>query len=130
MSSERITLGKKGEACVADYLKTQGFSLCAQNYQTRQGEIDVIARKDELLVFVEVKIRTKTYFPLHELVPYAKQRKIIKTAFSYILTNKIDEMIYRFDVALLEISPLGSYTVTYLANAFTVPETSGNGAMY
>lgn len=121
MSTTRIALGKQGETYVADYLKAQGYSVCTLNYSTRQGEIDVIARKKDLLAFVEVKIRRTTYFPLSELISPAKQKKIIKTALSYILTHEIRHMAYRFDVALLEFSPLGEYTITYLENAFTAP---------
>lgn len=121
MTTTRIAFGKQGETYVASYLKARGYSVCALNYTTRQGEIDVIVKKKDLLAFVEVKIRRTTYFPLSELISPAKQKKIIKTALSYILTNKIRDMAYRFDVALLEFSPIGEYTITYLENAFTAP---------
>lgn len=121
MSRERITLGKQGEAYVARYLMAHGFHICLLNYSTRQGEIDIIAKKEDILAFVEVKIRRTSYFPLSELIPPLKQKKIIKTALSYIANHKIRNMAYRFDVALLEISPLGEYTITYLENAFTAP---------
>ncbi len=125
MRYERIALGKQGEAFVVEHLKAQGFTICAQNYTTRLGEVDIIARKAEILAFVEVKIRRTAYFPLSELIPPSKQKKIIKTALSYIYAHKISKMIYRFDVALLEISDAGSYTITYLANAFTAPSHAG-----
>lgn len=121
MSRERKELGNQGEAYVAAYLQAQGFSICAQNYAQRQGEIDIIARKNNLLAFVEVKMRRTTYFPLSELVSLSKQKKIIKTACAYIASYHLTGLIYRFDVALLEKSCTDSYTIIYLANAFTAP---------
>lgn len=119
MKTQHIQLGKQGEAFVAHYLTKQGFTICAQNYSIRQGEVDLIAQKDDILAFVEVKIRRTAYFPLSELVPRSKQEKIIKAALSYITRHKISDRAYRFDVALLEISATGGYTITYVENAFT-----------
>ncbi len=123
MSNERSQLGKQGEDVVANVLKKNGFHICEQNYKTRTGEIDIIACKIDLLVFVEVKLRSTHHFNLSYVVDYSKQRKIIKTALSYIWSKKIAGMIYRFDVALLELSPGKRYTMNYIANAFTAPET-------
>ncbi len=126
MSTARIALGKDGEAYVATYLKEKGFTLSVLNYKTRAGEIDIIAKKAELLAFIEVKIRRTSYFPLSELIPVSKQKKILKAALLYISSNNLTSMIYRFDAALLEISPAGGYTITYLENAFTA---STHGAL-
>lgn len=66
MSIIRKQFGKQGENYVADHLKKQGFILLAHNYVQRCGEIDLIVQntQENLLVFVEVKMRTATYFPL------------------------------------------------------------------
>lgn len=123
MSDTRSQLGKRGEEVVALMLQKKGFHICKQNYKTRSGEIDIIACKLDLLIFVEVKMRSTHHFNLSHVVDYAKQRKIIKTALSYIWSSKIAGMIYRFDVALLELSSDKRYTMNYIANAFTAPET-------
>jgi len=124
MSDERILLGKQGEEHVIKHLRSSGFTLLAQNYQQRQGEIDIIAMKEDLIVFVEVKLRRTSYFPLSQLVPTSKQKKIVKTAIFYILSNKLRDKIYRFDVALLEIFGTHDYRMTYIENAFTASRES------
>ena len=114
-----LTLGKKGEELVVDYIRQLGFTLIAQNYRQRCGEIDIIAQKDNTVAFIEVKLRQTTYFYLSEVITPAKQRKIIKTAHHFILfTGKqSDSLIYRFDVALLELQK-GEYSITYIRDAF------------
>jgi putative endonuclease len=119
MTTEKISLGKKGEELVALYLKKQGYTICACNYTKRCGEIDIIAQKDHVRAFVEVKLRQSHYFTLSEVVTPAKQRKIITTARFY--NSQIDDtidMIYRFDIALVEHNGK-DYDITYIPNAFT-----------
>ena len=79
MSNIRISLGKKGENLVIEYLKQQGFTILAQNYRQTYGEIDIVAQKQELVAFIEVKLRTNHYYTIADLIPIGKQKKIIKT---------------------------------------------------
>lgn len=123
MADKRLQLGKKGEQLVAEYLKKQGYIICCINYRQRCGEIDIIAEKQEVRAFVEVKLRSTNYFATSQVVTPAKQRKIALTARYYnSLRPANQEQIVRFDVALLE--PHGDdYNITYIPNAF-VPESS------
>ena len=119
-----LDLGKKGEALVVAHLEQAGFTIAKTNYTSRQGEIDIIAYKHDLIVFVEVKLRQNPQFSLSDLITPAKQRKIIKTALYYInqnqLLHKSDETMYRFDVAFVEgCHNYPQYTITYIENAFT-----------
>ena len=119
MTTEKISLGKKGEDLVALYLQQQGYILHARNYVQRCGEIDIIAQKGSVRAFVEVKLRQSHYFALSEVITPSKQRKIIATARWY--NSKVSDtqdMIYRFDVALLEHNG-SDYDITYIPNAFT-----------
>lgn len=118
---ENKKLGARGERLVADYLIKKEFTLLAYNYKWRFGEIDLIAQKEDLLAFVEVKLRQTTYFNLSEIITYDKQQKIIFTAKHYIFMNKLWNFIYRFDVALLEHIN-DNYNINYIANAFTESE--------
>jgi putative endonuclease len=103
-------------------LQTQGYTVQARNYSWRGGEIDIIAQKDNSVMFIEVKMRQHHYFSLSEIITSSKQRKIIATARKYIHENASwHETIYRFDVALLELLNDGTYTTTYIPNAFTAP---------
>ncbi len=116
--AELQQLGSHGEEKVAIWLKKQGFTIQEMNYRQRCGEIDIIALKDEVLAFVEVKLRTHAYFNLSEVITPSKQAKIIRTAMMYIMEKKIANKVYRFDVALLE-KQTDKYKLTYLPNAFT-----------
>lgn len=119
MTTEKISLGKKGEELVVISLKKEGYIICARNYTRPCGEIDIIAEKDEIRVFVEVKLRQSHYFNLSEVITPTKQRKIITTARCYNKQlNETRPMIYRFDVALVEYNGK-DYDITYIPNAFT-----------
>lgn len=122
MNHSLTEFGKTGEQFVADYLVKQGFIIKAMNYRLRCGEIDVIAYKKPVMAFVEVKTRTYDYFHLSEVVSQTKQRKIIKTALWYASQHALTENVLRFDVALLQLQG-NNYTVTYIENAFTAPES-------
>ena len=111
--NKKKQLGNAGEDMVALTLKSQGFTLQHKNYRKRYGEIDLIAQKDDLLIFVEVKRRKKQYFALEQLITWSKQQKIIKVAKEYIARYNCDQMYCRFDVALIVGDKL-----TYIPNAF------------
>lgn len=110
--------GYAAEQFVAAHLEREGYVLLAKNYVSRYGEIDIVARKNETLLFVEVKQRTKKYFDLSELITTSKQKKIITTAKYFLLNNEHADKICRFDVALLE-GALPNPKLTYIPNAFT-----------
>lgn len=115
----RTEIGIAGEQLVQKELKKRGFVIAALNYSCRRGEVDIIAEDASRRVFVEVKTRTKAYFSTSEVVNYAKQRKIIATAYYYNAAHvPKHDLIYRFDVALLEKEENG-YTLNYIENAFS-----------
>jgi len=110
--------GHQSELLVADLLKDQGFKILEQNYKKFFGEIDIIAQKKDLIVFVEVKARKNSQISMHELVRPSKQRKIILVAQSYMGRHNIYQKICRFDVALLHIVNDKEPELTYIPNAF------------
>ena len=110
-------IGAQGEQLVATYLQKQGFIILARNFYIRGGEIDLIARKKNILVFVEVKSRSTQYFNTSEVITLSKQKKIILTAKYFLSQNtQLDDTIYRFDVALVNAF---NQKITYIPNAFT-----------
>lgn len=113
----RANLGKEAEEKVADNLRALGFKIVEQNYRKRHGEIDLIATKASLMVFVEVKMRQHQYFDLSDVITASKQRKIISVAKEYIARKGIENQSYRFDVALLQGTSQG-LDVQYIPNAF------------
>lgn len=123
----KIELGFEGEKLVSLYLEQRGFKILTKNYRTKMGEIDIIAFKQSVIAFVEVKLRINPKFYISELITYSKQKKIIKTALHYISSqlkqlNLGSELIYRFDVALVELaySESPEYKITYIENAFSL----------
>lgn len=98
------------------YLKSKGYILLEVNFFCKFGEIDIIAAKDDALVFVEVKGRKNTDFGYpREYVTPRKIRKIISTANYYIMKNKYDDISCRFDV--IEIIN-DTKEINHIENAF------------
>ena len=92
-------IGKIGEKLAAEYLEKQGYEIITTNFYTKRGEIDIIARKDKEIVFVEVKTRSSDSFgkPV-EAVSYFKQKHLYQTA-KYYMYKTCHELDYiRFDV--------------------------------
>lgn len=110
-------LGNHGEQIVANFLKNKNFKIISQNYKTKFGEIDLIAQKDEILAFVEVKTRKNVYFPISNVVTRTKQKKIINTAKYFIVQKNIFDKVCRFDVATV-ISDKNYFDIEYIENAF------------
>ncbi|MCL4229326.1 YraN family protein [Candidatus Dependentiae bacterium] len=118
MSSYTKQYGHDGETRVCKILQDQGFIILARNYLTRGGELDVIARKQDLVVFVEVKTRVKSLFDLSTVITHAKQRKILQAAEQFLIVHRLEDVECRFDVALLESDEQGILRLTYLSDAF------------
>lgn len=97
-----VEKGRKGEDIAAQYLINKGFSILERNFKRKGGEIDIIALKGELLLFVEVKTcYSPDSFDPAEWVDPAKQKRIIQTALRYSLENQIENCSFRFDVITL-----------------------------
>ena len=112
-------LGNAGELFVVQHLENQGFTIRAQNYRKFFGEIDIIASKKNLYVFVEVKTRKSDAMAMGQLISPSKQQKIIKTAQTFIAEQQLGgDHICRFDVALLVKNDI-NFSMEYIENAFT-----------
>ena len=106
--------GTIGEIDAEKYLKDKGFVIVTTNYKNRIGEIDIIAKDKNALVFVEVKSRaTLLYGRPCEAVDFRKQQKIRKVAELYLVTTKNYYADVRFDV----IEILGE-EINHIENAF------------
>lgn len=115
--------GRLAEDQACDYLIQKGLQFVTRNYQCKGGEIDLIMRDKQELVFTEVRYRTHREFGNSlESVTYQKQKKIIKTAQFYLTQHRLMEKIAcRFDViALSNINPTD---IVWIKNAFQVDYT-------
>lgn len=90
-------IGDFGEDCAYNYLKEKGYQILERNHLSKKGEVDIIAKDDDTVVFVEVKTRKNSNygFPC-EYVDYKKQQRIINCAKLYTI-DSVDLSI-RFDV--------------------------------
>ncbi len=94
--------GNKGEEIACQYLKKLGFKILERNYRIRGGEIDIVAKDKDALVFVEVKARHSTLFGSPgEAISAHKQRQISKSAICYLKENNLLKQPARFDVVTL-----------------------------
>ena len=119
MTTKKL-LGKTGEDFVVERLQQEGFAIRHRNYQQRCGEIDIIAEKGNVRVFVEVKLRQAEYFALSQLITPSKQRKIVTTARLYNSAQRdYSPKVFRFDVALITRHSRDDYALTYIQDAFT-----------
>jgi putative endonuclease len=107
MSEERKSLGKKGEDLAASYLKkNQGYKILHRNYRCVFGEIDIIAKDQDVLSFVEVKTRSSAGFGIpQESVNKRKQHQLSKVALEFINRHKAHNMKARFDVVAVYLDP-------------------------
>ena|SRR3990167_7743319 len=123
------SFGNQGEDFVVSFLEKQGFTIAIQNYRKFFGEIDIIAYKPQLYIFVEVKTRRSASIAMGQLISMPKQQKIIKTARTFIAEQKLYNYVYRFDVALVQ--PNGAtFSIEYIENAFTQHENDYDNKNY
>ncbi|WP_323845070.1 YraN family protein [Microbulbifer magnicolonia] len=95
-------IGARMEEAAARYLQAAGLTVIARNYRSRRGEIDLIANDGDTLVFAEVRYRSNNRFgTAGATVDRRKQQKLLATAQSYLLQNKLD-CPCRFDVIAIE----------------------------
>lgn len=91
--------GDLGEKIAEEYLKKYGYIILEKNFRTKIGEIDIIAKDGEYIVFVEVKTRhDNIYGTPGEAVNSSKQHKIIRTTQLYIMKKNLYKYDLRFDV--------------------------------
>lgn len=119
-------LGDRGERAAARYLRRKGLRIIVRGYRTRFGEIDLIARDGETLVFVEVKSRRRGV-PAEAVTP-EKQRRITLAALHFLRKHRLLEVRSRFDIVAI-VWPDGrdEPEIEHIANAF---EAIGRGQMF
>ena len=113
MNSVNYVSGTLGEIRAEQYLGQLGFDILARNYRIPGAEIDLIARQDDLIVFVEVKLRKRGAAYGRFSVTPDKQRRISRGALDYMAKNGMMRCQARFDV--IEIQ---GESITHIPDAF------------
>lgn len=105
---EKKELGRKGEEIALRFLKKKGYRIVETNYVCKLGEMDIIAKEKDTLVFVEVKARKSMEFgPPQLAVNSFKQRQLSKVALNFLKEKKIEDVKARFDVVAILLGPKG-----------------------
>jgi putative endonuclease len=105
MTEERLKLGRLGEQLAFEKIKRLGYKCIERNYRCSLGEIDLIAKDGDCLVFIEIKTRKgRTLAYAKEAVTPRKIRQISKAALAYMKSNNCCDAKSRFDVIAINIS--------------------------
>lgn len=118
--SSTADTGRLGERIAAEYLAGQKYEILVKNYRKSFGEVDIIAREREVLVFVEVKTRkASAYCPPLEAVDARKQRRLSRIAQEYLLSRRMDDIPARFDVIAIVLNQNNQpVTIEHIRDAF------------
>ncbi|KHK00602.1 YraN family protein [Desulfovibrio sp. TomC] len=130
MCAKHLDFGREGEACAEALLSAKGYVVVARNFSTRGGEVDLICRDGDTLVFVEVKARQAGSLARpDEAVTPAKRRKLVRAASAYLSEQDLWDRPCRFDVVAV-VSTAGRLTATHLPDAFSLEDAGPAGQLY
>jgi len=124
----RRLFGNRGERVAARFLKRAGYTIISRQARNTFGEIDLIARDGNTIVFVEVKTRS-SHVAGHpgEAVNYHKQRQLTRAALAWLKKNRLLEHSTRFDVIAITWKPGSNPIIEHGKSAF---ESTDRGQMY
>ena len=120
-NDNRQSLGQSGEELACGELQRRGYAILATRYRSRFGEIDIVARSNQTIVFIEVKTRAGDHFGggAAAVTPW-KQRRIAQMAIDYLSRNELHDQPCRFDVVTIDMKDVGPEIVVY-EHAFDAP---------
>lgn len=116
-------LGSRGETLAREYLISEGYTIYDSNLRIG-AEIDIIAIKDDMVAFVEVKTRSEPESDPLEAFPAAQRARVCRAADAFIRQFNI-ELEPRFDVILINVQPDGTFRLTHYPDAFLPPLNGG-----
>jgi putative endonuclease len=120
MSRSRIVLGHWGEDLACRELEQRGYAIVARRYRRRSGELDIIARDGDTMVFVEVKARRGREFgDGAEAVSPIKRRRMARLAVGYVMRHRLTNCPCRFDVVTIHLDEARAVVEVY-QNAFSM----------
>ncbi|MGQ9818769.1 MAG: YraN family protein [Candidatus Kapaibacteriales bacterium] len=119
MKANHTSIGKVGEDIASEFLTQSGYKILKRNFHFgRLGEIDIIAEKDQVLVFFEIKVQTTDSFGDAKFwITKSKQQKLRKVAEGFLYINKLKDKICRFDAIFVDLS-VNPFRIDHLENAF------------
>jgi len=116
MVTARRCLGNEVEELALRFLKQKGYKIIARNYRTRYGELDLVTKFRDRIVFIEVKTRkTHTFGSPEQAIDYRKQRHLALMAKWYMMEQKRKEAIFQIDCLAIDLSH-GRGEISHLEN--------------
>src|SRR5213595_2441411 len=121
--SEHLRLGARGEKLACAFLRRQGYRILYRNFRARRGgEVDLVCRDNDTLVFVEVKTRSGTNFGRpFEAINMAKRKLISRGALAWLQLLDNPDILFRFDVVEIVFAGNGKPHIELLRDAFKLP---------
>ncbi len=116
---KRRDTGIRGEKLARDFLKKRGYRILETNYRCPEGEIDIVAKHKDSLVFIEVRTKTSLEFgsPEESITP-AKQARMRATAYRYQQTHNDLPLLWRIDMVAVELNRKGElWRIELIENA-------------
>jgi putative endonuclease len=108
MNDFRQKLGRWGEQMAAKHLESQGYEVLEHNWRCRRGEIDLVTRDGDTLVFVEVKTRRgRDYGTPEEAITRSKAQRLLQLGQRYLLEHDLEDVEWRVDLVAVELDPKG-----------------------
>jgi len=119
MGDRRRSIGQAAEEAAARWLRGAGLAVIERNVRFREGEIDLVCRDGDVVVFVEVKCRRSSWGEgPGEAVSWDKRRRLVRLAQHYLLARRLDRSRCRFDVVAVTIESDSTTRVRHLPAAF------------
>jgi putative endonuclease len=120
VNGQRASLGRWGEDAAAGYLQASGYAILGRNLRLGRDEIDLVARKEDLLIFVEVKTRTSSSFAYPEdSVTMHKRERMLAAAERYLDEYPESPESWQFDVIAVEGGPGQNTRLTHFENVIS-----------
>ena len=120
MHSYNKDIGSFGEALARDYLISKGYKILNMNFRNKFGEIDIICKKNNLLIFCEIKSTYSNSFgsPIESITCY-KQKQIIKLSELYLISKKYYNFNVRYDIIEVIFNTItSSHIINHVQDAF------------
>ena len=115
MTTKRQMIGSWGEQAAADFLSNLGYEIIARNVRTPRGEIDIVVRSGEVIIFVEVRTLTSSKFAHpEETITHRKQSHMLAAVEDYIQSHEIDH--WQIDAIAIEGKPGSKPLITHFEN--------------
>jgi putative endonuclease len=118
-NAARLTreIGQRGEQFALEHLRAHGYEILDSNWHCAYGEIDIVARQQDIIVFVEVRARhAPTTEAAFESIQSSKQRKLEKSALAYLSDHHLENCVWRIDVIGIALSR-STYALDHVEDA-------------